>query len=307
MAHIILQILAVLGIILLCLLGLFVLIVLLILFVPIRYKLYGKRAGDDMMASVKVTWLLHLISVFYQYPECKADVIIRVLGIKLWPKKQKAETVQATKPDADADTNTNTDAIANTATGTNTNANSNTDSNINTANAGSDETQASAQEVAQEVTQKTAPESDSEPKQSFFQKIQYTFRSICDKIKRLIENYRYYRDVLTAKENRLLYERCKIKLLKVLKSICPRTIKGDLIIGTGQPDTTGYVLAVYGMLYPIIGSHLNITPDFENTVYEGELLIKGRITIFVLLWNGLRLILDKQLHVLMKQLKREEI
>lgn len=301
MAHIILQILAVLGIILLCLLGLFVLIVLLILFVPIRYKLYGKRAGDDMVASVKVTWLLHLISVFYQYPECKADVIIRVLGIKLWPKKQKAETVQAAKPDAD--TNTTTDATANTATGTNTDANSNT----NTANAGSDETQAPAQEVAQEVAQKTAPESDSAPKQSFFQKIQYTFRSICDKIKRLIENYRYYRDVLTAKENRLLYERCKIKLLKVLKSISPRTIKGDLIIGTGQPDTTGYVLAVYGMLYPIIGSHLNITPDFENTVYEGELLIKGRITVFVLLWNGLRLILDKQLHVLMKQLKREEI
>ena len=86
-------------------------------------------------------------------------------------------------------------------------------------------------------------------------------------------------------------------------------IKADVRIGTGSPDTTAYVYGVYGMIMPVLGKNvknIHIDLDFENTVYEGEVFFKGHITLFTLLVQAIKVVSDKQLHVFLKQLKREE-
>ena len=95
-------------------------------------------------------------------------------------------------------------------------------------------------------------------------------------------------------------------MFKILKSLRPRKLQADVSVGTGSPDTTGYIMAVAGMLYPTYGKHINIVPDFENTIFEGRIYLKGRITIFILLVHGLAVYLDKDLHKLLKKLKRED-
>ena len=59
------------GILLLFCMGLILVILLLVLFVPVRYKLTARRKPEEepIAAEVKVTWLLHIISVAFSYPK----------------------------------------------------------------------------------------------------------------------------------------------------------------------------------------------------------------------------------------------
>jgi hypothetical protein len=66
-------------------------------------------------------------------------------------------------------------------------------------------------------------------------------------------------------------------------------------VGTGSPDTTGYILAVFGILSPFYGYDISITPDFDNQIYEGSIYIKGRVTLFVVGFYLARIYFDKQM------------
>ncbi len=290
--QIFLQILAVIGIVLLCIIGLVLLLLGLVLFVPVRYKLWGNRTGEATEVRIWVTWLLHFVSVNFFYPE-PGEVMVRVLGRKVWSMKpgqepDKEETVESeTAPKKAAGTET---------------------VQRETVQRETENTEAQNKSETSEATSKE-PEETKKPEDapSGFEKIRCKIRELCDKIKKIIENYRYYRDLLQKKENRLLFERCKTRLFKVLKSIRPKVLRADLTVGTGEPDTTGYVLAVAGVLYPLMGDHVNITPDFEEKILEGNVFVKGKVTIFTLLYQGVRIYFDDQLHVFIDGLKRKDV
>lgn len=322
MLHVILQILGIIGIVLLCLLGLLLLLILLVLFVPIRYRLIGHKEGETLAFTAKVTYLLHLLSVRFEYPE-PGSLIIRVFGIRIFDsakqKEQDAEKKKGSdkmspkdndKKTADEKLHEENDRILEETPGKD-----NAAADTFVKEDGNEEEEAGSHEDLQENFPKEAKEKKSlaERVKEIFQKIQYTIRSICDKIKsslqkaeELKKTVTYYKDSITKRENRKLFGRAKKRLFKVLKSIRPRVLKADLHIGTGSPDTTGYLCAAYGMLSPVLGNNVRITPDFEETVWEGRVYIKGRITIFTILWQALGIILDKQLRIFIKELKREE-
>ena len=328
MLHVILQILAVIGVIILCILGLSLLLMAIVLFVPIRYRANGKREGEVMEFAVKATYLLHILTVKFAYPK-PGSVIVRLFGIKIFDSAKS-------KDKEDGDISTNTDKAAdNQVEGTAETA-ENIEAEESTKTEGKDESkelteagkttkaEGRNEELTEVVEDMEGTESQAlqdelvspKEKKSLIDKIQYTFNTICDKIKNIIakikgifSNISYYKEVLTKTENKKLYGRLKDRLLKVLKSIRPRVIKANVRIGTGSPDTTAYIYGIYGMLMPILGKNvknINIDLDFENTVYEGEVFLKGRITLFTILVQAVKVLLDKQLHVFLKQLKREE-
>lgn len=136
-----------------------------------------------------------------------------------------------------------------------------------------------------------------------FKKIKYTICSIYDKIKNIWENISYYTALLQEEETKLLFSHVICRLGKILKSIRPRRIRGQILFGTGSPDTTGYAYGIYGMLSPFLGSGLAVTPDFTEAVLEGNLFIAGHITLFTILWNGLKILLDKNLRRFIKKIK----
>jgi len=141
---------------------------------------------------------------------------------------------------------------------------------------------------------------------SFFKKIKkikYTICSIYDKIKNIWENISYYIELLQEEETKQLFSHVIFRLGKIWRSIRPRRIRGQILFGTGSPDTTGYAYGVYGMLSPSLGSRLLVTPDFTRAVLEGDIFISGHITVFTILWNGLRVLLDKNLRRFIKKMK----
>ena len=166
------------------------------------------------------------------------------------------------------------------------------------------------------ISTETAQDNDtdsSDIKQSFFKKLKKKIeniickcKAICDKLKSIVNNINYYIELIKEEETKLIFGRVSGRVLKVLKSIRPRKLKADIIAGTGAPDTTGYLMAVAGMLYPCLGRHVNITPDFDNTIFEGKIEFKGRITLFVLIIHGIKLYMDKELVNLISRFKRED-
>lgn len=139
------------------------------------------------------------------------------------------------------------------------------------------------------------------------QNIQYTINKLCDKIKQIRDNIDYYIDVLSLDETQLVLKNVHGEAGRLLRHFRPRKMKVEFIVGTGDPASTGRILAVNGMLYPITGGNIRICPDFEKPRLEGEFDIRGRVRFVVAFAAVLRIILDKKTWRFVRRLKKEEM
>lgn len=135
--------------------------------------------------------------------------------------------------------------------------------------------------------------------------IRYTIQSIYDKIRNIIHHIRYYYKILRSDLFRRTWEKCSKEALQLLKNIAPRKVKGYVHIGMEDPATTGQILGYYGMLYPLIGGHIDVIPDFDQVILEGSLKIRGHITLFQAVRTACVIYFNKDLRKLIKLLKRE--
>ena len=123
------------------------------------------------------------------------------------------------------------------------------------------------------------------------------------KVQETCEKITYYLNVLQETDTKDLILNCFGVTGKILKSIRPRKLKVEAVIGFDSPDTTGKIYGLLCMLYPYYGNDIHITPDFENKIMEGKLLVSGRIYICVLLWNALRILLNRKLFKVIHKFK----
>ena len=306
--QIVLWILSFIGITLLVVLGLILIVLLFVLFVPIRYSGEFQKNAEVMKLQIKANWLLHLVRVRAEYEK---EFLVRafVLFFKVYDsskppkekkvkeKRSKEKHVKEKKLEQENIPEAKDEVKKETLQG-----------------AISDPTPEQEVNETEEIKEsEDVNQTDVKEKKPFFvrmkekiENIICKIKSICDKIKDVVQNIQYYLEILQEEETKALFGRCKTRIFKVLKSIRPRKLKVDAIIGTGSPDTTGYLMAIAGMLYPYFGSSVNIVPDFEKTIFEGQIFIKGRITVFVIVLQALKLLLDKELRNLLKRLKRED-
>ena len=296
MWHVILQILAVIGIVLLVLLALLILTVLAVLFVPIRYRASGEKEADRIEGVAAVSFLYPFLSFKWQRAGNENRWALRLLGIKLkssrkadkgkvaepekTDKGKAEETAQAAKPEKAAEPVKEEKQPA----------------TPSVQNAEAEDAARQAEETGTQETDRVSSE----------KKARFTISRLCDKMEKIRDNVEYYKERLTAEENRLFLKRTKERIFAVLKSIKPKMLTARVVCGTGSPDTTGYVCAVYGMLYPVIEDRISFTADFENKVLDGELSVKGKVRVATLVRHGIKILLDKQLKVFLKEMKRED-
>ncbi len=300
MVSILLMILKILGIILLVVLGIILTLVILVLFVPIRYRITAHRKVAEEIpaaAKVKVTWLLHIINAAFCYPEA-ACVRVRVLCFTIFRSDKPGKKPKSNKKD------------------------------IQKAPAAKEEKEEQSAGKIQEELKQEEPKNTGDNKQnkdhhrqeeeeeaslikflkklwSVIKNIKYTIIQIYDKINHIIKNIRYYIKIIKSDTFKRALSVCSVQALSLLKSILPKKLKGKLLIGTGDPAGTGQVLAVYGMLYPLLGNHIDITPDFDRQIVEGDLFIKGKITVFKLIKAAWIVYFNRDLRRLLKLFKRE--
>ncbi len=264
MLHILFLILKIIGIILLAILGMLVVLLCLVLFVPVQYQLKAETPDGVERLSVhaEVFWLLYLIYGYYDYREKKADWQVRIGWWKLNKKKEKEK--KATESNAGTES-TSKDAVL------------------------KDTESIGKRKNTEKQTHHGSPKAaDTEKKQNWFQKIKCTIQKICDKIKAILETKERLVNFLTDERHLAAFRRVKKEIGILTKHIRPRTIKGKVRFGLADPYHTGQVLAALSMLYPFYEEHIEINPEFEREILEGNVSMKGRVSVVCFLrivWN----------------------
>ena len=142
---------------------------------------------------------------------------------------------------------------------------------------------------------------------SLIENIQYTIQKFCDKIKSVSDTIEYYRKVIEGEAFRRSFALCKNELLRIGKALKPQKFQVQLLIGMDDPAATGEILAVWGMLYPVIGGYVDVAGDFERKRLEGHLLLKGKIRFFTFLRVAVKIYFNKDIRKLYKLLKKEAV
>ena len=90
----------------------------------------------------------------------------------------------------------------------------------------------------------------------------------------------------------------------IFKNLKPKKFQVNLHLGFDNPELMGKIMAVNGMLYPVHLGKIAILPEFEQNIVEGNFIIKGRISIYIYVWTALFVLIDKDIKLLIKRLKR---
>lgn len=308
MLTVVLTILKWIGIALLVLLGVLIFLLCLILFVPIRYKANG-FCKDSYQIHAKATWLLHIISFTVDFKqEQPFRMKLRILGISIYDnlkEKKTKKTKVNTLPEivgASKQERSNAESVeeitkAEKPIMQEQNTNIIKDISVSEANVDGD---MDAEQEAQRLTFMQKQKKICLKVINFFRNIKYTIRKICDTIKEFKDNITYYVELFKKDSTKVALEACKKRLLRIIKNLKPQKFQVNLHVGMDDPATLGDILGVWGMLYPIHQGHIDICPDFEQTVLEGDFYCKGRITAYIYIWTIMIILFDKDIRRLRK-------
>lgn len=139
-----------------------------------------------------------------------------------------------------------------------------------------------------------------------FENIEYTINRFCDKIRSVSDTIEYYREVLEGEAFKRSLALCKDELAAIIRRLKPRKFEASLIVGMDDPASTGEILAVCGMLYPLIGGHVDVRGDFERKRLEGEILIVGKLRMVTFLRTAVRIYFNQDIRKLYRLLKRRQ-
>lgn len=138
-------------------------------------------------------------------------------------------------------------------------------------------------------------EQTEQQKKGCFHKIKCTIGKFCDKIKALLEMKDKLVAFFTDETHLAAFGHLKKEILFFAKHIKPRRIKGYIRFGMEDPYDTGRVLAVLSILYPFYGDNVQIHPEFDRKVLEGNLYMKGHMSVCRFLAVVLRLYFDENI------------
>lgn len=130
---------------------------------------------------------------------------------------------------------------------------------------------------------------------SKFNKLKFNFRKFCDKLRKISTRKQEYIDFLKDPSSLAAKTMLKESLYKLFKIISPRNIKGEFNFGFEDPATTGCVLGLIYIFLPRRFKRLNIVPDFENVVLNGDITFNGHTSLISVLIIGLKIYKQKRI------------
>lgn len=121
-------------------------------------------------------------------------------------------------------------------------------------------------------------------------KIADTFKKVSDAVKKIFAAVRSGKEKAVLVKEFVFGRECldfvcvvRDNVLHLWRHIKPKLLRIDMTIGFDDPAVTGQVLGVIAAFCGAAGIMPCVTPDFEKRVFESDIEIKGRVTVFVLL------------------------
>ena len=297
MLHILLLLLKIIGIVLLVILGILVLALCVVFFVPLRYQGNASAEGslESIKARFKFSWLFHLFSGYWIYEEQKLEWQVRILWKKLNHGDEKDDEEENCDKDAveeksKGDSESKDEKSGETELGRA--ESENTDSGNSESNV----------DKKTRTLKTSASKKEKQKKINFIEKIKYTIQNFCDKIKLLIQKKEDLENFLKDEIHRSAWTRLKTEVFRMLRFLKPKKLQLNLHFGFEDPSVTGKTLAALSMLYPFYGDHVQIVPEFEKTIFEGDAYIKGKIHGFYAFRLAWSLFFDKNIQTTYKRI-----
>lgn len=326
MLHIILLILKIIGIIIAVILGLAVALLLIVLFVPVRYVIDAGCHDKKLKAHVKVTWIMHIFRGVISYDE-ELFYSIKTLWFNIY--SSDAESKKEKRPKKNTENNTkekNTknkhiDAIEDKAD----NAVSK-DKQDGVEKAGLEEADCIQKKLSLEKSYDEVKESDEKSTieengklhtlvnkiKNVYYKIKAFIRRAIDTVKAALNKsqaaadtikhkYTDIRNKVTDPENIELVRFLWTQIKAVMNIIKPAKYNINIRYGFEDSATTGWVAVRLAVLYGLMGMDVSIIPDFDNSIFEGDIYMKGRFNLYSFLIIGVRLYRNKSFRKLINR------
>lgn len=326
MLHIILGILKVIGIIIGIVLLLLCTVLLSIVFVPVRYRMEAVKEPERADVKLRVTWLLHAVSVLlYADVTGAVSVTVRLFGIHLplhgekgrknaetgkrgrGRRKKRAEEIRDVS-EAEAPTEEILD--------------------ISEAETPTEEIRGISERKREDEDSAEIPETQ---KISVYEKIRCKIQAFCDKIKKVTEAVRHFLCCLKMLPQKLAYAGRRLGALLhkpeefaqlarkyeakenlqivygylrfLWKHFRPRSISGYLHFGTGDPALTGQLTGIIYMLLPARADGFEIMPEFDGAVFGTRIVCTGHIRAIHLIRVLIRGFRDEHLRRLIRTVR----
>lgn len=170
---------------------------------------------------------------------------------------------------------------------------------------GDEKTEAEKESIASKVEKKY--EKSVKWLQKIYHKIKYTFKKICDTIRSLLEKKDTLLEFIEDEIHRSAFFTALKELRRLLRFLKPKRLEADIHFGFEDPSITGKVLGLISMIYPFLGKHTNIQPDFEHRVLEGDIAISGKLRVLYVVVVGWNLIWNKNVRTTFRHIRKFEL
>lgn len=297
MLHIILAILKIVGILLAVLLLLVLLVVCSALFVPLRYRVSAAKDAEGIRAQGRVSWLLRAVSATVELHDGKPGLKVRILFFKknFLPdqgqppdekRKKRRKKAQKKTPERQ-------------------------DKAVKTERKVPEIMEEDFLESTAENTKEEKPEKRGGKLRALWNRIKELWEKLMavpQKLRQFTERGRAafqkisdWVSFLFSDMVKAVICRFKQHLLYLWRHLKPDRIRGELRYGFDDPSLTGQLTGLLYILLPVGCYEIRLQPDFENTLYEGELHIKGHIRLCHLAIVGWKVFRDKEFRKILKK------
>lgn len=322
--HVLLILLKFLGIFLLFLLGL----IFLILAAPIRYSFHF-HAGEDASfgGQIKVTWLLGILYIRGSYIEKIFEYRVRIFGYQILgnqkeflEKKQKRERKKQKKKNKKSEKSNNKENVPaplkqEESHGEDRSAKQEmqTEEKVSPEQEGTCKERRSAeQEVRTE--EKVSPEQEGtcegrrsaekavEPMEKKPSSTGGSGKKTTGRLDSLRNKVHEFREAYQEYHGKQLMDFAKQSIIKILRHVLPRRMRGFIRFGFDDPAVTGIVTGGAALFYPKYRDTLVLEPDFGQECFEADCRGRGRIHPGFFLYMGLKALWNPDVRALLKKL-----
>ncbi len=304
MWSVVLKILSILGIILLCLLAFALTVVLLVLFCPVSYRGTGTARMGEYRACFRFRWLFGLVRGTYSYPE-DGKLRIKVLWRTLY--ESGGDTKSGETPEESHPNKRHPSVMPMTQVPQKEQEPREQGAQAETSpDDGSQQALPPGQSPQKVIQQGQDTRNATSQGQSPLGSGESDARQKTD-YKDLKEKLSSFLEIVQNEDNRDLVRYGMGRLGRIIKHIRPRYLWVRAVAGFGEPDLTGYAYGIYCAIRPFLGKkcRVEITPDFEEKILEGEAVLRGRIMAATVLYYVCSVLLDRRLRQLLDMLKKE--
>ncbi len=286
--HIVFLILKITGIIVLILLGVLLLLMGIVFFMPFHYQTEGSYRGK-LRFRIRGTWLFHLLRIRAEYDPENG---LRWQAAFAWIRRPKKG-----RPDGEPEESSDT------------------------ADTGKAETSLQMMESPEETEDDEAHGNGGPTRRSKkrmpgirngirgfwkrIKRIKYTFRNICDKIKKVNDKRTAICSFLQDPQNQRIFQYVWKQIRFLLRRLRPKKCCISGRIGWKDPALTGQVFGGIGILYAWLGPVIQVSPDFEEEIIDVEFFAKGRFRLIYVLIAGMRLMMDRETRRFMMKLRKQ--